>query len=648
MLKKLLPAGFFVLIAASDLWSDPVALRLDATDAGRVFEGIGAVSAGASSRLLIDYPEPQRSEILDYLFKPKYGAGFQHLKVEVGGDVNSTDGCEPSHMHTRDDENDQRGYEWWLMEEAKKRNPQIILDCLAWGAPAWIGNGKYYSQDMADYLVKFIRGAKKAHGLDIEYVGIWNERHYDAAWIKLLRKTLDQAGLTQVKIAAADDVNNWGIVDDMIKDPDLKAAISVVAIHYPHFKSTPEAHACGLPLWVSEDGPWNGGWGAARRLAQMYNRNYAVGKMTTTEIWSPVSSYYDNLPLPSSGVMRANTPWSGSYEVQPATWGTAHTTQFIQPGWKYLDSSCTLIDGGSVVALKSPDGRDYSVIIETTEAKSSQTLSFRLANNLPSATLHVWRSDDKAQFVQIDPIQPENGMFQITLEPGAIYSLTTTTGQQKGGAVPPATKPFPLPYTEDFESYDIGATPRYASDYAGIFAVTNRADGKGKSLRQIIAQKGIEWQKNAFPETFLGSLDWTDYEVSIDALIEQGGFVSLFGRVGKIRQDDSPPFGYWLKVDQSGKWELSDEQAKTDDKNKKNTTALRVIAASGNVPFAPNVWHHLTLRFFGSRITVLIDGKSAAEIEDKTFSSGMVGFGGGWNGSQFDNLAIREASMQHN
>ena len=59
-------------------------VTLDSSDSGRVFEGMGAVSAGASSRLLIDYPEPQRSEILDYLFKPNFGAALQHLKVEIG------------------------------------------------------------------------------------------------------------------------------------------------------------------------------------------------------------------------------------------------------------------------------------------------------------------------------------------------------------------------------------------------------------------------------------------------------------------------------------------------------------------------------------------------------------------------------------
>jgi len=51
---------------------------VDPTQPGRTFEGIGALSAGASSKLLIDYPEPQRSQILDLLFRPGFGASLQH------------------------------------------------------------------------------------------------------------------------------------------------------------------------------------------------------------------------------------------------------------------------------------------------------------------------------------------------------------------------------------------------------------------------------------------------------------------------------------------------------------------------------------------------------------------------------------------
>ena len=59
-------------------------LNLDGTTALHTFDGHGALSAGASSRLLWDYPEPQRTEVLDYLFKPNFGAMMSILKVEIG------------------------------------------------------------------------------------------------------------------------------------------------------------------------------------------------------------------------------------------------------------------------------------------------------------------------------------------------------------------------------------------------------------------------------------------------------------------------------------------------------------------------------------------------------------------------------------
>ena len=86
---------------------------------GKIYEGMSSLSARASSRLLIDYPEPFRSQILDYLFKPKYGASLNLLKIEIGGDINSTCGTKSNHQHTQCDENYNRGYEWWLMNEVK-------------------------------------------------------------------------------------------------------------------------------------------------------------------------------------------------------------------------------------------------------------------------------------------------------------------------------------------------------------------------------------------------------------------------------------------------------------------------------------------------------------------------------------------------
>jgi len=43
-------------------------------------------------------------------------------------------------------------------------------------------------------------------------------------------------------------------------------------------------------LWNSEEGIGGATWAKAQSLAQVYNRNYIIGKMTKEEIWSPITS----------------------------------------------------------------------------------------------------------------------------------------------------------------------------------------------------------------------------------------------------------------------------------------------------------------------------------------------------------------------
>lgn len=98
----------------------------DAAGVGSRFDGVGALSGGGgTSAYLRDYPPDQQTLLLDLLFKPGYGAALHILKVEIGGDSQSTEAVEHSHMHTEDDLNMKRGYEGWLLAQAKARNPGI-------------------------------------------------------------------------------------------------------------------------------------------------------------------------------------------------------------------------------------------------------------------------------------------------------------------------------------------------------------------------------------------------------------------------------------------------------------------------------------------------------------------------------------------
>lgn len=53
--------------------------------------------------------------------------------------------------------------------------------------PGWLGHNTfspYYNRSqLVTYIVNWVRGAKVHHGLDIDYIGVWNERPYDIQYI---------------------------------------------------------------------------------------------------------------------------------------------------------------------------------------------------------------------------------------------------------------------------------------------------------------------------------------------------------------------------------------------------------------------------------------------------------------------------------
>ena len=167
------------LLALASVWCGPsaaaavanVSVLLDGATALHRYDGHGALSAGASSRLLFDYPEQQLGEVLDFLFLPDFGASLPLLKVEIGGDSQSTDGTEPSHSHFRGDLSCSRGYEVKLISEAKKRNPDVLVYGLSWAVPAFVGNGSFYSAENVAYQTQWVECVKQETSFGVDYLG---------------------------------------------------------------------------------------------------------------------------------------------------------------------------------------------------------------------------------------------------------------------------------------------------------------------------------------------------------------------------------------------------------------------------------------------------------------------------------------------
>ncbi|MFT4176154.1 MAG: hypothetical protein QM627_05820 [Luteolibacter sp.] len=661
-------------------------LDLDGKAEGKRFEGIGVVDGGgATSVLLKDYPEPQRSQILDMVYKPMFGASVSALLVEIPGDGNSTQGSMPSHMHTRDDLDYTRGYTWWVMREAKKRNPSLSLDGTAWSGPGWLGedpatrfdnirgDAKFWSADAVDYYVKWLQGLRNVYGLEFDAIGARNEKGVSYGFVKAFRKGLDQNGFDKVRIHAFDNwTPRWALdyVKDMMEDKELRDSIDIVSAHNikPSREQAEMIEKMGKPYWNTEQHVYKPGFDCTIGIVQAFNHNFIHNGATRVTNWYGIAGVYPMEPYPEEpAIVLAYSPWSGNYQIREALWGYAHYGQFTRIGWSYLDSGCgELPTGGSYVTMKSPENNDYSIIIETSGAKHSQSLQVKIGEGLSGKELCIWHSNAKEQFIQQSPIQPVDGKFTIELEPDSIYSLSTTRGQQKGSFTGiPEAKPFPFPYYETFEGYTDpkahGWLPRYTADIAGAFEITDRPGKDGKCLRQVVPRPAISWAPDWQPYTIIGDEQWKDYEVSADVYLNPGDSAAIMGRINHVGTGYGfIPKGYFLQIHDDGQCCLIAIRGK---KNKKEIVGdaeqQAIIAASrddseggekelGKIELpglGAGQWHNLKLRFEGNKITAFVDGKEALSATDDLYGHGMAGLLAGQDKKRtstpyFDNLLV--------
>lgn len=636
--------GTAVVGAPAALAADPVEIHVDPASDGRVYDGVGAVSGGgATSRLLLDYPEPERSEILDYLFLPGYGASLEMLKVEIGGDTNSTDGSESSHMHEAGVVNCEAGYEWWMMQEAVERNPSINLGGLAWGAPGWLADfGGYYSDATIDYFIEWLDCAS-GYGLHIDNMGVRNERHYEIDWILDFRAALDANGYEDVRIVASDEAavkGEWPIAVDMTENPELFDAVGVLGNHYSQGPSSATAQALGKPLWISEGGPWSAEWGAGgppKAVPSLINNAYLRGQITGVQFWNLLTAYYDGLSIGDAGFMRSNTPWSGAYQVQSAIWTVAHTTQFVEPGWVHLDAaSGFFVEGdpsnGSYVTRRAPDSGDWSTVIERIGTTEAQTVTLDIAEGLTAGDLHVWQSTEDEWFVQQpDVVAAADGTYTVTVPADSVVSITTTTGQGRGDAEGRVDSAFPFPYADELaDGGPSGQTP-YFSQMEGAYEIRDcEGDREGTCLTQVSPRPAIGWAAWKQPAGIIGDQDWSDYRVSVDAWVPEDGTAQVLGRVTNDAMQPVPN-GYGFSVSADGTWSIG-----RGELGGKEWLEL----ASGSADVSGASWHELAIAFDEDRVIAEIDGVEVGSVEDTLWVSGRAGLSGDYSAVQFADLAI--------
>jgi hypothetical protein len=678
--------GYLTTQPAAAVTAPGYGITVNANGYGRTFDGVGAIlGGGANGRYLVDYPEPQRTQILDDLFEPDYGASLQLLKIEIGGGDGDDASVEPVDGQIECDAD----YDLSIARQAVAVNPALQLYGLQWSAPGWVGQGSdsIFTSNDIKYLMDWMNCARQ-FGLHISYLGGSNESDNGshATWFSALRAALNANGYASTQIVAGDSYPIWAGKYRPARTWQYTStkAVAILGAHddcgvptgwngpATRCSITAAARNSGKPAWLSEVGSMDAGTQTGCRapcapaMDRVLTRGYIDARITGYLEWPLLAAMPPNLLAENKGLVTADQPWSGNYTVNAMTWAIAQFTQFVQPGWSYVNSASGYLRhnraDGSYVTLVSPARNQWTTMIETTAGPPApQRVTFTITggHGLAQKAVHVWASNFKRDstasqwFVARPEIHPgSRGKFTITVKSGYVYTLSTTTGQTRRAAATtsiPAPVSLTLPYANSLaipgDVADGDDDASLLTSIHGEFEVQpcEVADGADTTCtEQTTAQMPVVWNpqtalSNYFPYAILGDADWGNYTVSCDVLFTQSGeSAGLIARFTRTARSASILVGYIFDVQSSGAWAIYRGE---------KTSGLTTLASGQLAPLSQATWHNLSLTTSGDVITAAIDGTVVGSATDDTYQTGPVGLEAGlgthnWPQVQYANLTV--------
>lgn len=455
--------------------------------AANTFKGFGAVTCNNTSRLLLDYKEESPNEyweIMNLLFNPETGAGLNHIKVELGGDVNSSSGTEPATKRTPEEEADVlRGAGWHFAADAKSINPDITVEALRWGEPKWTQEGiGFEAYDNPKYEARYqwykqtLDAVYREYGFALDYLSPGqNERisgHDDNyGWIKYCAQRLNEDSekadavfdYSEIKIVAADHHSGSNTTAGyLLNDPELMELVDVVSDHYD-LKGNANLQRVneefGKEVWYSEAiapminakyrinvDETRGGVGGKVGMADLATRfinSYCYAgtqypaRMTRFLFQPAVGAFYEGSAYSPKHLIGAFDPWSGYYEADGGIQMVKHFMNFADLGWNYLPDACygdgSYTDGGvevdtgthNYMTVKDPQTDDYSMMFAN-NTNQERNYSITLKNlEKAGAPVQIWetRGPDEGEPFDANWFQNIGIVTPVDQEDGT-YNLT--------------------------------------------------------------------------------------------------------------------------------------------------------------------------------------------------------------------------------
>lgn len=653
----------------------------------KLWRGIGMVSGNNSSRLLLDYkflyPE-KYDEILKLIFGEK-GLNVQHLKIEMGADINSSSGTEPCTMRSpTENANVFRGVVFTLCADAKKINPNLTLDMLWWGEPLWIEKSENVYESRYEWYKQNLVQAYKEFQLKFDFVSATqNERGWDFNWIKYLSNRLKTDknvpyNFSKIKIVAGEEVCTWNQAEEMLKDEELLNAIDVVGSHYT--SCSPEKiwklREAGKEIWFSEGSSSMGfssgitkydkngsGLSGLNNVLDVANRiitMFPCGKMNLCEFQPIIASYYDGVTYCHKQFITANTPWNGFYELDPGFFMILHFSQFIKRGWAILDDA-SFADGKPAGDGHSIDGATFSYL--TGWNFKTGDWSSIITNTTTEEIEYEFIDEEKADFKNLyvyetakfdEPLQKNKIDFskkntKIIIKPNSIVTISTLNVDFEQSfknlfehfLKDEKTSPIlELPYQDDFSYKNFGVdflrlrgdAPLFTTDEGGAFEVVT-LDGKNVLQQKIENEnRAKEWGLSPNPTTNLGDDRWLNYLACVKVKFAENSTLHDKNYAGlgiRYNLADCGQSGYLVKLFEDGKWIFYHNNDEVKSGKAENLSEWNYLEIQAEEDF-------ITIRING--ITVLADNVKNLEIP--MHAGGRVALYSNYEKNFFANLEI--------
>lgn len=627
----------------------------------RLYKGQGMISCNGSSRLLLDYRQKHPDtywHILELLFG-KNGLGFTHFKVEMGSDVNTSSGTEPTVMRYADEKADvRRGAGFRIAADIKKKYPHVTLDMLWWSEPRWVTDADDVYAERYRWYKSTLTAAYDTFGLKFDYVSAnRNERAVEADWIIYLSKALKNEtdcpyDFSNIKIVAADECHAFNISGDMLRNEELLNAVDVIGSHYISFADDNTKLLCekyGKEIWLSEgsspmvcaksacryDEGGSGlcGLNGALDIADRMIAMVSGANMTMYEYQPAAAAYYDGVTYCHKQLINAAWPWSGYFTLDSGFYMNLHFSKFMEKGWSYIPSACFCDgkEGGdghcitgtkySFISACGPDG-DYTAVITNTTPEPI-TYEIEVKNLAKSdSPVFIWetrgpdgeQSFDANYFRKTAQITPRSDKFSIEVKPYSIVTVSTVDIGEPEFEKPSESEnlPLSLPYLFETEFSDEeilarGGAPLYTTDEGGAFEIAEK-DGEKVIMQKIVPEiKADEWGATPSPVTCFGDDRWYNYSVS--AIVLTASAESYVG-IG-LRYTVVEPFvsGYAVHLYGNGKWKVYEGD--------------RLIGSGEVDGFDGGKWHGLKISAVYNEIYAFVDDEKVFEYRTS------CGFGAG-------------------